>query len=271
MFHIPFNKRYLINNQRYSLTGQPIVYIGKSVIDLVEELDVTDFDNFKVSTIQLPENIRIFDLRNKIIDDLLDLQIGLILDDTLQYQIGKFYKLILSSLCSFTRRQNIEKFSFCEEYVIPQLFAQVIKNRKYDGIMYQSTKAFRNISFYNNNIANHTKNFHYITDYMDNIAIFTNINTEHVYDHDLFNRLQISTPITMKMVDDINIKDLERIGNEIKTDGNQEKLTLSDTMISAYKRTYTGMLYKNQEYNKTDIGKLHLYHLFEVLHQILID
>ena len=40
MFHIPFNKRYLIGNQRYSLTGQPMLYIGSSVIDVAKEIDV---------------------------------------------------------------------------------------------------------------------------------------------------------------------------------------------------------------------------------------
>ena len=47
MFHIPFNKRYLIGNQRYSLTGQPMLYIGSSVIDVAKEIDVKDINNLK--------------------------------------------------------------------------------------------------------------------------------------------------------------------------------------------------------------------------------
>ena len=58
MFHIPFNKRYLIGNQRYSLTGQPMLYIGSSVIDVATEIDVKDINNLKVSVVRLPdENI----------------------------------------------------------------------------------------------------------------------------------------------------------------------------------------------------------------------
>ena len=38
MFHIPFNKRYLIKNQRYSLGGQPILYFATSPYGVYKEL-----------------------------------------------------------------------------------------------------------------------------------------------------------------------------------------------------------------------------------------
>lgn len=82
MFHIPFNKRYLIGNQRYSLTGQPLLYLGFSILDVLAELncDLNEFDKVKLCTYKPNENFRVFDLRNDFyeylrynpLDDLLD-------------------------------------------------------------------------------------------------------------------------------------------------------------------------------------------------------
>lgn len=40
MFHVPYNKRYNLHNERFSLTGQPSLYLGNSIADIVEELGV---------------------------------------------------------------------------------------------------------------------------------------------------------------------------------------------------------------------------------------
>ncbi len=270
MFHIPFNKRHLIGNQRYSLTGQPIVYMGKSVLDLVEELGVKEFKNFKVSTIQLPNDIKIFDLRNSILDDLSNVDFKLLFGIGENFKIQKFYKLLLSSVCSFVRRQVLAEYSFCEEYVIPQLLAQVLKNRGYDGILYQSTKRFKNID-----LANRSRKgfeFSYKLDYTENIALFTKINREHVYDQELFHRINISVPVNIDMIDEVSLKDLKRIKTEIdKSNKGQEKVTIANKIVSVYERAYDSILYHGTEYAKSDVGKIHLYHLFEVLHQLLID
>ncbi len=270
MFHIPFNKRHLIGNQRYSLTGQPIVYMGKSVVDLVEELGVKELGDFKVSTIQLPDDIKIFDLRNSILDDLIDMDFDWLFDVRDNFEIRNFYKLLLSSVCSFVRRQGSTAYSFCEEYVIPQLLAQVLKNKKYDGILYQSTKRFKNIDLANRKSKGFE--FSYKLDYTENVALFTKINREHVYDQELFQRINISVPVTLDMIDEVSLEDLERIKTEIdKSKKEQEKVTIADKIVSVYGRAYDNILYHGIEYAKSDVGKIHLYHLFEVLHQILID
>ena len=66
MFHIPFNKRYLIGNQRYSLTGQPLLYLGFSILDVLAELncDFNEFDEVKLCTYKPNQNFRVLDLRN---------------------------------------------------------------------------------------------------------------------------------------------------------------------------------------------------------------
>ncbi len=99
-----------------------------------------ELENFKVSTIQLPDGIKVFDLRNSVLDDLIVMDIEWLLGISENFDVRNFYKLLLSSVCSFVRRQASASYSFCEEYVIPQLLAQVLKNKGYDGILYQSTK-----------------------------------------------------------------------------------------------------------------------------------
>lgn len=278
MFHIPFNKRHLIENQRYSLTGQPIVYIGKSVIDIVEELGTEEFEKLKISTVQLPIDMSIYDLRNSILEDLFKIDFGLFLNIQPKYDKSCFFKMILSSVCSFPKRQELKKYSFCEEYVLPQLLAQILKKKSFEGIMYQSTKKFENTSFEGKEEVQERKvSFDFLADssYRENIALFTNINNDHVYDKELFERINISVPINISQIDRITYKDLENIKDEIndknKNSIGQKKITKADSIVSTFDSIYNKMKYKDEYYCNTIIGQLHLYHLYEVLHQILIS
>ena len=81
MFHVPFNKRYNLKNERFSLTGQPLLYLGDSIADVAEELgvDIDDektMEKLRVSSFELRESKdkkdkkRIFDLRCYIMQDL---------------------------------------------------------------------------------------------------------------------------------------------------------------------------------------------------------
>ena len=73
MFHIPFNKRYLIGNQRYSLTGQPLLYLGFSVLDILAELDNNyyDYKNIKLCAYKMKVGFNVLDLRNSFYEYLL--------------------------------------------------------------------------------------------------------------------------------------------------------------------------------------------------------
>ena len=47
MFHIPLDKRFLIGNQRYSLTGQPILYFSTSPYGAYKEFEHTIIFEFQ--------------------------------------------------------------------------------------------------------------------------------------------------------------------------------------------------------------------------------
>lgn len=260
MFHIPFNKRYLIRNQRYSLTGQPLMYIGSSVIDIAEELDVDDIDKLKVSAIQLPEDIKLYDLRNNIYEELNLLEGEFILGNAdASFQNVFLFKLILASACSFQKRQELKQYNFCEEYVLPQILAQIVKNHDYDGIIYYSTKAYEKVDAESDELS-----------YKENIALFTKTATDHVYDRQLFDKLNISVPIDKSRTEKVFIKDIQDVHSEIGKTMQQEKIAKADKLVSSFKRIYDKMKIDGVEYAETEFGQLHMYHLFAVLNQILM-
>lgn len=65
MFHIPFDKRYLVGNQRFSLSGLPCLYLGGSSYICWEELGRKDFNtsNFCGYRLKEDKNIKVLDLK----------------------------------------------------------------------------------------------------------------------------------------------------------------------------------------------------------------
>lgn len=275
MFHIPFNKRYLISNQRYSLTGQPIVYAGRSVVDIMEELEVNSLENLKLSTIQPSSDMKVFDLRNNINADVEEIDLELFFgDEQPRYEERNFFKIILASICSFSRKQEQKNFSFCEEYVIPQLLAQIMKNNGYWGIVYLSTKKFKNLSMRSADNPEEMEIIDYILQedsYKENIAIFTQIDEHHVYDKGLFEKLRISVPISVDKIEKISLDDLHIIVKEIVATEQQNKITNAEMIVSSFERIYNKINISGKQYRDTEEGQLHMYHLYEALNQILVS
>ena len=169
------------------------------------------------------------------------------------------YRVILASVCSFQKRQELKNYSFCEEYVLPQILAQIVKNNRYEGIIYYLTKRFDNLKLKTKDLS-----------YKENIALFTMTNADHVYDRDLYNRLKISVPIDKSKIEKITSKDIEEVKKEIGKMKNQGKISQAETMISSFKRIYGELEIDGTKYCDTDAGQLHMYHLFATLNQILM-
>ena len=201
MFHIPFNKRFLIRNQRYSLTGQPILYFSTSPYGAYKELGT--YDNLRISSFILKASniLTIFENENKfekLIVDNSDTDTNTITNTMINYEllqdshniISMFYLLILSSCCSFPRRNvttDIKDSKFVEEYVLPQILTATLKDKKLcDGIKYTSTKSY--IDSLNNSPTDIK------TKLYSNYCIFTNYEyhdytkIKDVYDRNLYNK-----------------------------------------------------------------------------------
>ena len=216
MFHIPFNKRYLIRNQRYSLGGQPILYFATSPYGVYKELGshnnlrISRFKINKGQSFNIFENINHFEkyINNDNIESILVLEE---LSDK-KYIKGMFYLMILASCCSFSRREDTVDKEFSEEYILPQILTIVLKELKYNGILYISTKAYNDKN--NKNIKGKMFDILY-----SNYCIFTNYNINDsldktcVYDRKLYKKFDISNVISYNKAIENDLYNINEIDN----------------------------------------------------------
>jgi hypothetical protein len=128
MFHIPFEKRGLVNTQRYSIPGFPCLYLGRTVYGCWEEMNRPDINDFQVVRLKNILPIKYLDLtRPKYSDNLMTRDI---------YHYLMTWPLI--ACCSVKVSNYVDPFK--PEYIIPQLLLQwVRKNQDLDAIRFNST------------------------------------------------------------------------------------------------------------------------------------
>lgn len=137
MFHIPFKQAYKMRNQRFSITGQPLLYLADNVSGVFNELALDSQEKYQklfISQYKLSKKIKelpVFDLR---------INANAIIEERNQKVFeAQFYKFMLSCICSFPNIRGRENSIFVEEYVIPQLVTQLIgKNEKFCGVCYNT-------------------------------------------------------------------------------------------------------------------------------------
>lgn len=282
LYHIPFNKRYLVGNQRYSISGVPSLYFGLSIPDLISEMrgNYSDLDNYVFSLFTLKENkkLKIFNFTNHFLElfsiieqyekegkkiDFTDESIR----PNKQDCINKFYLFILNSCCSFNRRDKSEGNVFSEEYVLPQIVTQIISKENFDGLAFTSTRVEDKEFF--------SKQTFYQNEYKLNYVIFTKYNKSSLFDDELISNFFISEPKSIKKFQEISQEDFEQLIQDFVYLQNNKKVfkTIEDTY------QYTGISFnvdfgniylknKNQKevkYIDTKMGKFHLYLLYSAL------
>lgn len=133
-WHIPFNKRYLSQSERFSIEGYPILYLGYS--KRVCELEISGGSLAKFNLLDSIENV-------------LDLTLGqgegqhLISDEDLMKTFPLIASCYVVPFYSILKQKEIKLkgVSFREEYIIPQFLTMYIrKELKANGIIYYSVK-----------------------------------------------------------------------------------------------------------------------------------
>ncbi len=142
IFHIPFEHRYKVSNQRYSINGFPCLYLGSSIYVCWEELNRPNFGDLYVSKFRLAtKRPKILDLTFSAKESQSFLE-RFKKDDVFHEWIlnGIVDKVILFPLimsCSIITRE--ENRVFKEEYIIPQLLLEWVRNKNViNGIEYFS-------------------------------------------------------------------------------------------------------------------------------------
>ena len=155
MSHIPFSMRAIIENQRYSISGIPCLYLGHSIYDCWEEMHRPSLDSICVSKFNLKSDISILNLSVTARELLSECFIN---EEKYPYEdnvIAFFNTWILQSACSAII--EVKNRTFHEEYIVPQLLMQCLKRQNLDGILYFSTRVdniyFNSRSFICKNIA----------------------------------------------------------------------------------------------------------------------
>ncbi len=179
-FHIPFNKRYKVGNQRFSSSGQPMLYLGGSILAVTKELS-KEIKDLNIAA-YLPNysgfyNKRFFDLKNNIFSILVrslhaNVSLGHFPKDETINKIIK--KTALMEIATFQTKDTSCKNDFVEEYVIPQMITKILQQKGFSGLVFESTKDYSSL-----------KGEHIFSDFNYNYCFFTNYSYESNYDEDL--------------------------------------------------------------------------------------
>lgn len=193
MFHIPFTQAYKIRNQRFSITGQPLLYLADSISGVLNELSIHKADECdKLFVVQYRLNLK-GNTSTESRNCMFDMTIS---DEYFQRESQNFdefsryfCKFILSCACSFPNIRGRGNYYFVEEYVIPQLVTQLLAKTNFIGIRYNTINC-------NGINAREQKNSNYV-----NYVFFTKRKeTVDAIDVDLRRSFVISSPITISML-----------------------------------------------------------------------
>lgn len=112
MFHIPLDKRYLVKNQRFSLSGLPCLYLGGSSYICWEELGRIEINRGNYCGFSLQKEINLFDL--KIPQEITN--------------VHQIRRIVLALACSLAANREHD---FKSEYILPQCILHSLINRSY--------------------------------------------------------------------------------------------------------------------------------------------
>ena len=129
IFHIPFERRSAVSNQRFSVSGYPCLYLGSSIYCCWEETNRPNVDTCNVVSMRNTRGLRFIDLSIPGLDE----------DGFSERSV---YQLVLPLACSL--RVSDPGVSFKAEYIIPQNVLSCIISRggeeagnpPFDGIIY---------------------------------------------------------------------------------------------------------------------------------------
>lgn len=134
MFHIPLDKRGLVETQRYSVPGYPCLYLARSVYGCWEEMGRPDFGTIMVSRFVSQIDFKVLDLRIPSKDSW----------NASMEKCVLFFPLVIASMAQVKNSKDTYK----PEYLIPQLLTEWVishnrDNRTEDeilGILYTSAQ-----------------------------------------------------------------------------------------------------------------------------------
>lgn len=135
MFHIPFEKRGIVRNQRYSLSGVPSLYLSNNLYTCWKELQCPPIEELFFIRLNSINNLNFFNLTWNPNPNPGSFQTPYFYHRQLYHSLMRWP---LIALCSVKVKNVFDYFK--PEYIIPQILFQWIRNNSnFDGIVYEST------------------------------------------------------------------------------------------------------------------------------------
>ncbi|MGH8012447.1 MAG: hypothetical protein ACREQ4_08110 [Candidatus Binataceae bacterium] len=154
IFHVPFEKRRLVGNQRYSITGLPCLYLGSSLWICWEELGRPPLDSLWVSRFRIAKPVkvldflfsphqvwRMFEALRRGTPSAADRSSEEMLKTRFNAEFLESYAHCwpLFAACSIRREQRVGPF--VPEFIVPQLLLQwAAQEGQFDGVRYFSVR-----------------------------------------------------------------------------------------------------------------------------------
>lgn len=209
LFHIPFNKNYLVGTERYSMPGHPCLYLASQAELCWYECGKPE--KFALSRFDIPQSednyMKFIDFSEK----LMPLMHSFFCWFHNEEDVGQVRKYLLKYICTYPLRAACSVVvehpgsRFIEEYTIPQLLLQwVLNDRDFDGIRYESCNSSDEVKC----LGGH------------NLVLVTNNFDKDGYDSNLRANIKVGEPAVFD-INSININpNLEAclMGRDIKED-----------------------------------------------------
>ncbi len=140
LFHIPFEKRHLVQTQRYSIPGMPAIYCGGTFLVCWIEMARRDLNRAYIARLEPAMPVRVIDLayRPIVFSNLVkDVRLGPQDKEIEDFSVAYATLWPLQASCSLAKRNNTGAFH--QEYIVPHMFMQwICDNDQVDGIRYFS-------------------------------------------------------------------------------------------------------------------------------------
>lgn len=272
-FHIPFDKRFLVGNQRFSLTGRPMIYLASSLQIALKEID-KNIDEVNAS-IFLPSfsylyPYYLFNIKNDIIDSLNYIISWIESGSKIRYgNCGNMdFKLLNSLLNSIFYNiltfptQNEYKGTFIQEYVLPQLLTDILNYHRinYAGIEYKSTKEYK-WEINDNEKHELESNYCFFIPYSQN----SNYNEKFL--SKFFSCCNTNNIISINELNN-KLKELEAINFLLRNEGyNNSDVALH--LVSVNRHMKNMIKYKGNDYYESEEGKIERTLIYGLINNII--
>jgi hypothetical protein len=185
--HNPFENRYLLKDNRYSIPNIPNLYLGKSIWICWEELRKPSLDVINVSRFDIDKNqLKLFYLSQspRVLISLFENPTNLKVEETqFTSMLSLLVRWPLMASCSI--KVYDDDLEEKPEYIIPHLLLKYVQqSKKLDGILYFSTR-----------LNNHSNN---IPDYGTNLVLPAKNIQKKGYCNDLLKKIKLTEAISFK-------------------------------------------------------------------------